>query len=79
MFGFLENPPTSINHNFLTTELILKVKDVFEIYDPESFISGILVSNFKIMIPSSINLAGGFLKNLESGNFQIFAKSVRGK
>ena len=36
-----ENPPTLINHNFLTTEPILKVKDVLESYESESFISGI--------------------------------------
>ena len=39
--GFPENSPTSINHNFLTTEPILKVKDVLESYESESFISGI--------------------------------------
>ena len=39
--GFFENPPTLINHNFLTTEPILKVKDVLESYESESFISGI--------------------------------------
>ena len=39
--GFSENPPTSINHNFLTTEPILKVKDVLESHESESFISGI--------------------------------------
>ena len=37
----MKNLPTSINHNFLPTESILKVKDVREGYESESFISDI--------------------------------------
>ena len=39
--GFSENLPTAVNHNFLPTEPILKVKDVLESYESEPFISGI--------------------------------------
>ena len=38
---FEENLPTLMNRNFLTTERILKIKDVLERYESESFISGI--------------------------------------